>query len=285
MSATKPYHQSLKRNSVDSNNSVNSSSCTETKKNKMETSVAAQKRNRRGFSSRNGETVNSSGESEHEVHILTERERRKKMRTMFTNLHALLPQLPAKADKTTIVDEAIKYVKTLEETLQTLEKRRQEKLKGATNYTDHSSEPSVITIQTETIESQSREAFLASHQGPAKSFSMNTNMPYMFPVSLSNPTCFQTWFSANVVMNMCGDDAQISVCSLKRPDLLTSIFYILEKHKLDVVSSHISSDQFRSIYMIHVHAGAAYGQYPEALSVEDTFKLAAGEMNLWVLSS
>lgn len=30
------------------------------------------------------------------VHIFTERERRKKMRTMFTNLHALLPQLPAK---------------------------------------------------------------------------------------------------------------------------------------------------------------------------------------------
>lgn len=30
------------------------------------------------------------------VHIFTERERRKKMRTMFTNLHALLPQLPPK---------------------------------------------------------------------------------------------------------------------------------------------------------------------------------------------
>ena len=31
-------------------------------------------------------------------------------------------------------------------------------------------------------------------------------------------------------------------------------------------------------------ADGASDQYPEAMSVEDTFKLAAGEMNLWVMS-
>lgn len=36
------------------------------------------------------------GESEHEIHIWTERERRKKMRNMFSTLHSLLPQLPPK---------------------------------------------------------------------------------------------------------------------------------------------------------------------------------------------
>ena len=36
------------------------------------------------------------GDSDHEIHIWTERERRKKMRNMFANLHALLPQLPSK---------------------------------------------------------------------------------------------------------------------------------------------------------------------------------------------
>ncbi|KAJ9166257.1 hypothetical protein P3X46_021035 [Hevea brasiliensis] len=223
---------------------------------RIETPVTqlGQKRNRKGVAKNGETTVNSRGgaESEHEVHILTERERRKKMRNMFTSLHALLPQLPAKADKSTIVDEAIKYINTLQETLQTLEK-----LQGATLV---DSEPSVITSNTEAIES--REAFMAI-QGPSKSSTMATNMPHSFPVSLF-PSCFQTWFSPNVVMNMCGDDAQIS------------------KHNLDVVSAHISSDQFRSIYMIHVHAGGTSGQYPEALSVEDTFKLAAGEM-LWLL--
>lgn len=34
--------------------------------------------------------------SDHEIHIWTERERRKKMRDMFAKLHALLPELPPK---------------------------------------------------------------------------------------------------------------------------------------------------------------------------------------------
>lgn len=37
-----------------------------------------------------------SRESDHEIHIWTERERRKKMKNMFSSLHALLPHLPPK---------------------------------------------------------------------------------------------------------------------------------------------------------------------------------------------
>lgn len=37
-------------------------------------------------------------ESDHEMHIWTERERRKKMRNMFASLHALLPHLPSKVN-------------------------------------------------------------------------------------------------------------------------------------------------------------------------------------------
>lgn len=50
-----------------------------------------------------GKGVAGGNESDdHEMHILTERERRKKMRNMFANLHALLPQLPAKVIQLTI---------------------------------------------------------------------------------------------------------------------------------------------------------------------------------------
>lgn len=37
-------------------------------------------------------------EADHELHIWTERERRKKMRDMFASLHALLPQLPSRVN-------------------------------------------------------------------------------------------------------------------------------------------------------------------------------------------
>ncbi|CAN1274219.1 Transcription factor bHLH95 [Linum perenne] len=39
---------------------------------------------------------NEGDQSEQQVHIWTERERRKRMRSMFTNLHTLLPHLPSK---------------------------------------------------------------------------------------------------------------------------------------------------------------------------------------------
>ncbi|OMO74672.1 hypothetical protein COLO4_26545 [Corchorus olitorius] len=139
---------------------------------------ASQKRSRNG-GSKNGKAANCGDQSEHEMHIWTERERRKKMRNMFSNLHALLPQLPAKADKSTIVDEAVTYIKSLQQTLQTLQKQKLEKLRSATLMADSSS---IIT----------------SHQGTG---------------------------------------------------------------------------------------GASTDQFSEALSVEETFKLAAGEMNLWLLSS
>ena len=151
------------------------------------------------------------------------------------------------ADKSSIVDEAIKYIKTLQETLQTLQKQKVEKFQGA--IIDH--EPSELTTSlTDTV--GSREASLAA-LGPSKNFLLASKMSRSsFSVSLS-PACFQTWFSPNVVMNMCGGDAQFSVCSIRKPGLLATILYILEKHNLDVVSAHISSDQYRSIYLIHAH--------------------------------
>ncbi|XP_065847417.1 transcription factor bHLH95-like isoform X2 [Euphorbia lathyris] len=206
----------------------------------METAAAGEDQMGRKRNRSKGET------DEHGLHIFTERERRKRMRTMFTGLHDLLPHLPPKADKSTIVDEAVKCIKDLQETLETLENQKHQKLQGP-SIAD--SEPSVMTSPAEPIESS--EPLLSIQE----TFSnMPTNMPQiqMFPSSPA-PACFQTWLSPNVVMNMCGNDAQISVCSVKKPGLLTSMFYILQKHKLDVLSAHVSSDQTRCIYMFHVH--------------------------------
>ncbi|BBG95220.1 basic helix-loop-helix DNA-binding superfamily protein, partial [Prunus dulcis] len=214
-----------------------------------------------------GKAASGGGnESEHGMHTWTERERRKKMRDMFSSLHALLPQLPAKAcnlqtqNTSTIVDESVRYIKSLEKTLQTKQKQKLDKLQSTS---------ALIASNTE-LAGETREAFLAEQQHPSKNL-MVTNA---FPASLS-PACFKTWFSPTVVVNICGPDAQFSVCSPRKPGLLTTILYILEKHELDVVSAHISSDQYRCMYMIHAHAGGAWDHFPEALSVEDTFKLAA----------
>ena len=68
--------------------------------------VVPDKKRGRGGANKNGrvndvgnEGKGGGGESDHEIHIWTERERRKKMRNMFSSLHALLPQLPPKVNK------------------------------------------------------------------------------------------------------------------------------------------------------------------------------------------
>ncbi|OVA15845.1 Myc-type [Macleaya cordata] len=225
------------------------------------------------------------GESDHEIHIWTERERRKKMRNMFSNLHALLPQLPAKADKSTIVDEAVNYIKTLQHSLQKLQKQRLEMLRGAPlTSTTIDYEPSVVVASTAPTFNSSREAFLAD-QGSSRNNSVMTNMNS--PNSLSIPcipASFQTWSSPNVVLSVNGDDAQISVCAPKKPGLLSTVCYVLEKHKLEVVTAHVSSDCYRSMFMIHAHASGACDQFPEALPVEEIYKLAVGEMIFWLSS-
>ena len=72
-------------------------------------------------------------------------------------------------------------------------------------------------------------------------------------VSLFFQQIFLTWSSPNVILNVCGEDAHISVCCPKKSGLFTIICYVLEKHKIDIVSAQISSDQFRSMFMIQAH--------------------------------
>lgn len=58
--------------------------------------VADKKKKKRSGGGGDDEGKGGGGDSDHELHIWTERERRKKMRNMFSGLHALLPHLPPK---------------------------------------------------------------------------------------------------------------------------------------------------------------------------------------------
>lgn len=169
------------------------------------------------------------------------------------------------ADKSTIVDEGVKYIKNLEQTLQKLQKQKVEKLQSAATTINY--EASTIAPQRllgYEIQS-SREAFLAD-QGScsttelATTTTTTTNQPVVVDPSTTSlistshsPVTFQTWTSSNVVLNICGEEAHISVCSPKKPGLFSTICYILEKHKISISSAHISSDSNRNMYMIQAH--------------------------------
>ncbi|KAG5632047.1 hypothetical protein H5410_003764 [Solanum commersonii] len=165
------------------------------------------------------------GESEHEIHIWTERERRKKMRTLLETLHALVPNLPAK------------------NTFKKLESQKLERLEVGNNWEKH-----------------------VGDQGSTSNSTVIT--PTTHGASPLIPIGFMTWSSPNVILDVCGEDAHISVCCPKKPQLFTIICYVLEKHKIDILSAQVSSDQFRSKFMIQAHAkgGSGLAQFSEAFT-------------------
>lgn len=191
--------------------------------------------------------------SDHDTHIWTERERRKKMRTMFSTLHSLLPHLPPKTDKSTIVDEAIGYIKSLQKSLQVLQNQRLEKTQSAATKEFRSFE---LQDSMEPVVDSWRRA---SHS-----------------ISTSIDHTLQTWSSPNVVLSVCGEDAQIGICSARRPGQLATIFYTLEKHNVHVLTAHISGDTYRCMYMIHAHAAAE--------AAIEAFKLVIGDLVMYFSS-
>ncbi|CAA7396925.1 unnamed protein product [Spirodela intermedia] len=191
------------------------------------------------------------------------------MRNMFGSLHALLPQLPAKADKSTIVDEAIKTIKTLEATLKRLQKQKMERIRGVIL----DSPIPVTAHQWQATGESSREAFMAD-QGKS--------WPSAASSELRFPQCFQTWSSPNVVVSVTGADAHINICAVTKPGLIAAIVYALEKHNLEVLSAHVSCDYFRSMFMIHAQANGAPDTFPEALPLEEIFKSAVEDIIPWI---
>ncbi|KAJ7552221.1 hypothetical protein O6H91_06G046700 [Diphasiastrum complanatum] len=174
-------------------------------------------------------------EQDHEVHIWTERERRKKMRSMFVTLHSMLPNSSAKADKSTIVDEAISYIKSLEQNLQKLLKRKAERANNPINVNN-----SLVVFNS----FSSKKEETSSEIEAAKCFSSN----------MLTKDGFLTWCSSNVVLNICAADAFFTICTVKRAGLLSEIFTcIVERHKLEVHSVQISNtrDLSKRLYMIH----------------------------------
>ncbi|GAB2291674.1 hypothetical protein Dimus_025928 [Dionaea muscipula] len=115
----------------------------------------------------------------------------------------------------------------------------------------------------------------AAAAGPIFSVPVPPPPPPQFPV------IFQTWTSSNVVLNVCGDEAQITVCSTRKRGLLTAICFVLDKYKIEVTSAHVSSNGNQTIFMIQAHACGPPDLFPDMIPPEDIYKQAAGEIMLW----
>ncbi|KAF7810977.1 transcription factor bHLH95-like [Senna tora] len=149
------------------------------------------------------------------------------------------------SDKTTIVDQAVSYIKALEQTLENLEKVNEERLKSMSTTTlgDSSSE-----------NTYSREAFMADQAANPNNSAIPINSNPLLIPNYQTSTGFEIWSSPNLVLNVFSEDAQFSMCSTKKPCLFTTICFVFYKHNIEVLSSHISSRDNQRFYMVQAHA-------------------------------
>ncbi|CAN0878929.1 Transcription factor bHLH95 [Linum grandiflorum] len=237
------------------------------------------KRERKQGNNKKNTGAGSRGESEKDAHIITERERRKKMRNMFSGLHALLPQVPPKADKITIVDGAVNYIKSLEQTLHDLQQRKLQITKP----------PPPPPSQKASTTVSFNDSFIINDSN------MVINDHYNGISDREEvPPEFQTWTSANVILNVYGEAAQISICTpsaagtnkIAGRGVFSVVCSVLEKYNIDVLTAHVASmSHRRRMFMLQVrHRGrenigaVAQGNFGEAISVEGIYKDAANEM-------
>uniref|UniRef100_A0A0E0K0X5 BHLH domain-containing protein n=1 Tax=Oryza punctata TaxID=4537 RepID=A0A0E0K0X5_ORYPU len=246
----------------------------------------------------------AGGRSRERMHIFAERERRRKIKNMFTDLRDLVPSLTNKADKATIVGEAISFIRSLEETVADLERRKRERDSLAARCarlglggSSSSSAPPPDAVDTAAV-MQPAPAPGADGGGggssappvhPAAAVAVPppdaAAAVTAAPEPATAPGTFMVWSGPSVVLNLCGgDQAFINVSVARRPGVLTMIVDVLERHSIDVVTAQIVSDQSRSLFTIHTSVDRERGMFMDTATAEEIYQLAVSEIMVWLHS-
>lgn len=145
------------------------------------------------------------------------------------------------------MEETVNYIKSLECTLETLQKRKLDRIRGAFLANQKPSSAASSSVISPDNNSITREAFLADQVGKVPS-------PLDMAVPLPPPgqKCYtiQTWTSPNVVLSIVGIDAYISVCTPKRSGLITAAAYFLERHGVEALAVQAYSDPLRTMFIM-----------------------------------
>uniref|UniRef100_A0A3Q7FCT9 ACT domain-containing protein n=1 Tax=Solanum lycopersicum TaxID=4081 RepID=A0A3Q7FCT9_SOLLC len=128
------------------------------------------------------------------------------------------------ADKSKIVYEAVNCIRKLQNTFNKYQSQKLERLE----------ENNIMLMGSQKVGNR-LEKYACDHGSTCNSTAITQANHGSSPLI---PTGFMIWSSPNVVLNVAGEDAYISVCCPKKPGLFTTICYVLEKHKIDIKSIH-----------------------------------------------
>lgn len=202
---------------------------------------------------------------------------------MFTKLHGLLPTLPDKVDKSSIVMEAIHYIKSLEGTLSELERHKLERdlargkpAAAANGGVACSAVAAAPMAMASPVTGLSGCGIWQTGATPAPSMALGAVTAAPAPVAL------QTWSGPNVVLSLSGNNAYIHMSVARRSGVLTMVMAVLEKHGIDVITSGISSDRSQSMFTIQARINGGSNQFGDHVACDEIYKLAVSEIMVWL---
>ncbi|CAN6251855.1 unnamed protein product [Urochloa humidicola] len=222
-------------------------------------------------SSKGKSPMAADDDGELKVQIIMERQRRRQMKDMFNTLQDLMPHVPKKVDKVTLVGETINYIKALEQIKANLERKKKERdlARLATATAKQTSMP---------VRTAHGMAALSDGWGPV--LRQQHAAPAAAAAPPRGPDGFQTWSTPKVVLSVLGNnEAVINVCVPRQPHMLTLVLSVLSKYGIEVISMQVGADGAGSLFAIYTRVNGAGGENPSA---ENIYKLAVSEIMVWL---
>ncbi|OIT34345.1 PREDICTED: transcription factor bHLH18-like [Nicotiana attenuata] len=143
-------------------------------------------------------------------HVVAERKRRERLTQRFIALSTLIPNLK-KLDKATVLGDAIKHIKQLEEQVKTLEEKAKKR----------NSKEAVVAVKRPRLASSTSDRYSSSSEDNVSSVSTDRSQPDI-KVRASD-----------------GNNILISISCKKQTGIIKEIFSQVEKLKLSIISSSV----------------------------------------------
>ncbi|KAI5074456.1 hypothetical protein GOP47_0010417 [Adiantum capillus-veneris] len=178
--------------------------------------------------------INKDSLSRREIHIYSERQRRKGMTHLYTTLLSLLPGAKPKTDRCKVLTDAMDYIQILREQVEVLGSQKAE----------------LVASLTEQEGDHHNTDYTSGADGEAANSSTITG--------ISDEAKDEILSSADVAVRFCGREAFITLNSCKSKGVWSGILQILHEQELDIFNVTLSSGNEMDHHCIHARVTSSW---------------------------
>ncbi|KAI5073281.1 hypothetical protein GOP47_0011922 [Adiantum capillus-veneris] len=187
--------------------------------------------------------IRKEGMSQREVHILSERQRRKSMRESFSILQSLVPKLKLKhTDRITVLTEVITYIQSLRGTLEELERKKADIMELLGLSAKGKSRLCLADVEGTITYVNSNDSGSSDEKGGDRAGGW-CNLQNGERVAM-----------VEVTVRMCGADVFVTLNTPHRRGVWSGVLLLLQKFRIEVSNATLATSGDSSFHCIHAKA-------------------------------